>query len=120
MSRPEASYAMFWTSLRCSFAYHISMFVFNEMVLIVSWVYQHYRRNQPKRLEDQPTRRSSRKHGDGEITVCSFTKRTMRNLLVCVAAIVAEAVGASIGTYFYPGYGTLICDRLFANAPYIL
>ena len=57
---------------------------------------------------------------DGEITVCSFTKRTMRNLLVCVAAIVAEAVGASIGTYFYPGYGTLICDRLFANAPYIL
>lgn len=120
MSRPEASSAMFWTSLRCSFAYHISMFVFNEMVLVVSWVYQHYRRNQPKRLEDQPTRRSSRKHGDGEITVCSFTKRTMRNLLVCVAAIVAEAVGASIGTYFYPGYGTLICDRLFANAPYIL
>ena len=120
MSRSEASCAMFWTSMRCCFAYHISMFVFNEMVLIVSWVRQHYRRNEPKSLEDQPTRRLSRRHGGGEITVGSFAKRTMKNLVVCVVAIVAEAVGASIGTYFSPGYGTLICDRLFANAPYIL
>ena len=120
MSRPEAASAMFWTSLRSCFAYHISMFVFNEMVLIVSWVCQYYRRNQPKRLEDKPTRRLTRKNQGGEITVYSFTKRTMKNLLVCVAAIIAEAVGASIGTYFYPGYGTLVCDRLFANAPYFL
>lgn len=120
MGRLDASRAMFWTSLRCCFVYHLSVFLFDEVVMVVRWGYQVYQRKRGRRLEDQPVRRVPRKAGSGVISVQSFVERTWRNLFVCVLAIVCEAVGASVGTLFYPGNGTLVCDRLLGNVAYLL
>lgn len=120
MDRLDASRAMFWTSLRCCFVYHLSVFLFDEMVMMVRWGYQVYQRRRGGKVEDRLVRRVPRKAGRGVVSVRSFVERTWRNLLVCLVAIVAEAVGASVGTLLYPGNGTLICDRVFGNVAYLL
>ena len=78
------------------------------------WIRSVLRRNRGE-LEERPRRGKS-----DAVTVQSFTKKTVRNLLLCVLGMVAEAVGASVGTYIYPGYGTLACDRLFGTCVYML
>lgn len=120
MDRLDASRAMFWTSMRCCFVYHLSVFLFDEMAMVVRWGYQVYLRKRGRRLEDRAVRRVPRKARNGVISVQSFMERTWRNLFVCVLAIVAEAVGASVGTLLYPGNGTLVCDRLFGNVAYLI
>ena len=35
MDRLDASRAMFWTSMRCCFVYHLSVFLFDEMAMVV-------------------------------------------------------------------------------------
>lgn len=114
MDRVEASRAMFWTSLRAGFAYHLALFVFEEGYLAYLWIRSVLRWNRGE-LEERPRRGKS-----DAVTVQSFTKKTVRNLLLCVFGMVAEAVGASVGTYIYPGYGTLACDRLFGTCVYML
>ena len=108
MERGEASKAMFWTSLRAGFVYHLALFTFEEGYLIYLWV---------RRVVES---RVCRKGKGGEITLQSFAKKSVKNVLLCVVGVLAEAIGASIGTYVYPGYGTLALDRLFGTCAYLL
>ena len=106
---------MFWTSLRAGFAYHLALFVFEEGYLVYLWIRSVLKRNRGA-LEVRCARRAKSE----ALTVYAFTKKTVKNLLLCVFGIVAEAVGASVGTYIYPGYGTLAFDRLFGTCVYVL
>ena len=116
MDRGEASKAMFWTSMRAGFVYHLALFTFEEGYLIYLWVRSVLARRRGQ-LEDEPV---SRKRKGGEITLQSFAKKSMKNALLCVVGVLAEAIGASIGTYVCPGYGTLALDRLFGTCAYLL
>ena len=104
MERGEASKAMFWTSLRAGFVYHLALFTFEEGYLIYLWVRSVLARRRGEVVES----RVCRKGKGGEITLQSFAKKSVK------------AIGASIGTYVYPGYGTLALDRLFGTCAYLL
>lgn len=116
MERGEASKAMFWTSLRAGFVYHLALFTFEEGYLIYLWVRSVLARRRGEVVES----RVCRKGKGGEITLQSFAKKSVKNVLLCVVGVLAEAIGASIGTYVYPGYGTLALDRLFGMCAYLL
>ena len=116
MDRGEASKAMFWTSMRAGFVYHLALFTFEEGYLIYLWVRSVLARRRGQ-LEDEHV---SGKRKGGEITLQSFAKKSMKNALLCVVGVLAEAIGASIGTYVCPGYGTLALDRLFGTCAYLL
>lgn len=113
MERGEASKAMFWTSLRAGFVYHLALFTFEEGYLIYLWVRSVLARRRGEVVES----RVCRKGKGGEITLQSFAKKSVKNVLLCVVGVLAEAIGASIGTYVYPGYGTLALDRLSERVP---
>lgn len=116
MERGEASKAMFWTSLRAGFVYHLALFTFEEGYLIYLWVRSVLARRRGEVVES----RVCRKGKGGEITLQSFAKKSVKNVLLCVVGVLAEAIGASIGTCVYPGYGTLALDRLFGTCAYLL
>lgn len=115
MDRGEASKAMFWTSIRAGFVYHLALFTFEEGYLIYLWVRRVLARRRGQ-VEDMVCRRGK----GGEITLQSFAKKSLKNALLCVVGVLAEAIGASLGTYMYPGYGTLVLDRLFGTCAYLL
>ena len=120
MDRFSASVCMFGTALRAGFIYHLSVFVLDEVLMLFSWLYRSYqRRYQIREIEDRHVNRT-RKHSNGITTFRSFSNRSLKNGIICLLAILSEALGASIGTLLYPGYGTLVCDRLGANVAYIL
>ena len=111
MDRWDASRAMFWTALRSGFVYHLALFAFEEIRICILWVRSVWRKKNQQLLEDQK---------DTAITLRTVSSKTVKNAIICIAAMMAEALGASVGTLISPGYGTLICDRLFSNCAYLL
>ena len=116
MSRWEASRAMFWTAMRCGFVYHVALFTFEECAIIINYVRCAWKRKQDVlQIEDD-------EHSKNEtaVTPSTILSKTVKNAIICVFAILSEAIGASLGTLLSPGYGTLICDRLFSAGAYFL
>ena len=114
MDRWDASRAMFWTALRSGFVYHLALFAFEEIHICISWICALWRKNHDQPLIEDDKKKST------TLTLATVSSKTLKNAIICVAAILSEALGASIGTLIYPGYGTLICDRLFSNCAYFL
>ena len=111
MDRWDASRAMFWTALRSGFVYHLALFAFEEIHICYIWIRSIWKQKNQQLLEDK---------NDTAITLKTVSSKTIKNAIICIAAMMAEALGASIGTLISPGYGTLICDRLFSNCAYLL
>ena len=118
MSRGEASKAMFWTGIRAGFVYHIALLMFEEAFLVIRWIYQSYfKLSSTPRLEDEK-KSTSKSKTSLIVTPSVFTKLSIRNIFVCIAAIFAEGVGTMIGTLFYPGMGSFLGGRLLPLVPY--
>ena len=111
MDRWDASRAMFWTALRSGFVYHLALFTFEEIRICFIWFRSIWKQKNQQLLEDK---------NETAITLKTVSSKTIKNAIICIAAMMAEALGASIGTLISPGYGTLICDRLFSNCAYLL
>ncbi len=111
MDRWDASRAMFWTALRSGFVYHLALFAFEEIHICFIWIRSIWLQKNQQLLEDK---------NETAITLKTVSSKTIKNAIICIAAMMAEALGASIGTLISPGYGTLICDRLFSNCAYLL
>ena len=111
MDRWDASRAMFWTALRSGFVYHLALFAFEEIRICFIWIRSIWKQKNQQLLEDK---------NETAITLKTVSSKTIKNAIICIAAMMAEALGASIGTLISPGYGTLICDRLFSNCAYLL
>ena len=111
MDRWDASRAMFWTALRSGFVYHLALFAFEEIYICFIWIRSIWKQKNQQLLEDK---------NETAITLKTVSSKTIKNAIICIAAMMAEALGASIGTLISPGYGTLICDRLFSNCAYFL
>lgn len=111
MDRWDASRAMFWTALRSGFVYHLALFTFEEIRICFIWIRSIWKQKNQQLLEDK---------NETAITLKTVSSKTIKNAIICIAAMMAEALGASIGTLISPGYGTLICDRLFSNCAYLL
>lgn len=111
MDRWDASRAMFWTALRSGFVYHLALFAFEEIHICFIWIRSIWKQKNQQLLEDK---------NETAITLKTVSSKTIKNAIICIAAMMAEALGASIGTLISPGYGTLICDRLFSNCAYLL
>lgn len=111
MDRWDASRAMFWTALRSGFVYHLALFAFEEIHICYIWIRSIWKQKNQQLLEDK---------NETAITLKTVSSKTIKNAIICIAAMMAEALGASIGTLISPGYGTLICDRLFSNCAYLL
>ena len=77
MDRWEASRAMFWTSLRAGFAYHLALFVFEEGYLAYLWIRSVLRRNRGE-LEERPRRGKS-----DAVTVQSFSLSRALSRIAC-------------------------------------
>ena len=107
MSHSEAAVSMFFTGIRVSFVYHLSVFLVEETYLLYSWLRG---RSGKKEL----------KSGKKSEAVSSFGKKSLRNLIICVLAIVSEGLGASLGTYLYPGSGALVGSRVCGTVAYLL
>ena len=120
MSRGEAAKAMFWTGIRAGFVYHIALLMFEEVYLAIRWLSRAYfKPTTTAQLEDEKKneRKSKRKHSL-VVTPSVFMKHTLRNVLVCISAIIAEGAGAMVGTLLSPGMGSLIGSRLGSLIPY--
>ena len=116
MSRWEASRAMFWTAMRCGFVYHVALFTFEECAIIINYVRSVWRRKQDVlQIEDNEHSKS-----EDVVSPSTILSKTVKNAIICVFAIFSEAIGASLGTLLSPGYGTLICDRLFSACAYFV
>lgn len=116
MDRWSASRAMFWTALRSGFVYHLALFTFEEICIFISWVRCHWkRRNNALMIEDEKNDKKVT-----TVTISTVSTKTIKNAIICIAAMISEALGASIGTLISPGYGTLIFDRLLGNCAYFL
>ena len=116
MSRWEASRAMFWTAMRCGFVYHVALFIFEECAIIINYVRSVWRRKQDVlQIEDNEHSKS-----EDVVSPSTILSKTVKNAIICVFAIFSEAIGASLGTLLSPGYGTLICDRLFSACAYFV
>ena len=111
IDRWDASRAMFWTALRSGFVYHLALFAFEEIRICFIWILSIWKQKNQQLLEDK---------NETAITLKTVSSKTIKNAIICIAAMMAEALGASIGTLISPGYGTLICDRLFSNCAYLL
>lgn len=111
MDRWDASRAMFWTALRSGFVYHLALFAFEEIHICYIWIRSIWKQKNQQLLEDK---------NETAITLKTVSSKTIKNAIICIAAMMAEALGASIGTLISPGYGTLICNRLFSNCAYLL
>ena len=111
MDRWDASRAMFWTALRSGFVYHLALFAFEEIHICYIWIRSIWKQKNQQLREDK---------NETAIILKTVSSKTIKNAIICIAAMMAEALGASIGTLISPGYGTLICDRLFSNCAYLL
>lgn len=113
MDRWDASRAMFWTALRSGFVYHLALFAFEEIRIFIAWIRCGWnKKHDVLKIEDE-------KHSTA-VGFTTVSTKTIKNAIICVAAMISEALGASLGTLIYPGNGTLIFDRLFANCPYFI
>lgn len=118
MSRGEAAKAMFWTSVRAGFVYHTALLIFEEMYLVFRWISQTYfKRPTTAQLEDDKENKRKSKRSL-IVTPSVFMKYSLRNVLVCIAAIIAEGAGAVVGTLLSPGMGSLIGSRIGSLLPY--
>lgn len=119
VSRKEASKTLFVTAIQSGFVYHLSVFLFEEVLLLYSWFRHHFQ-------QSKEVKRVSKYHRllntgvDTAITLKVLVKKSLKNLVICVSAILAEGIGASLGTWVYPGYGTVVGSRLCSNAAYLL
>ena len=112
LSHSEAANTKIITGIRVSFVYHVSVFLVEEAYLLFTWLRQRSGKSEVRLLEGK-----SRKKGD---SVSSFGKKSLRNLIICVLAIVSEGLGASLGTYLYPGSGALVGSRVCGTVAYLL
>lgn len=122
LGRWDASCAIFKTAVRAGFVYHVAVFAFEEMFLLFAWLrHRLSRRDAVPRIEDQKKKRRLLKDSEKTVvTVSSFAKTSIKNMIVCVAAILSEGLGASLGTLISPGLGTVCFARLGSNAAYFL
>lgn len=102
---------MFFTGIRVSFVYHLSVFLVEETYLLFSWLRQRKEKKEVKLLGMKPSKKNAS---------TSFGKKSLRNLIVCVLAILSEGIGASLGTYLYPGSGALVGSRMCGAVAYLL
>lgn len=112
MSHSEAALSMFFTGIRVGFVYHVSVFLVEEAFLLFTWLRQRTGKSEVRLLGGK-----LRKKND---STSSFGKKSLRNLIICVLAIVSEGIGASLGTYLYPGSGALVGSRMCGMVPYRL
>ena len=82
-----------------------------EIRICFIWIRSIWKQKNQQLLEDK---------NETAITLKTVSSKTIKNAIICIAAMMAEALGASVGTFISPGYGTLICDRLFSNCAYFL
>lgn len=120
MSRGEAAKAMFWTGIRAGFVYHIALLMFEEVYLAIRWLSQAYFKPATTALleDEKEGKRKSKGKRSLVVTPSVFTKLTLRNVLVCIAAILAEGAGVMVGTLLSPGMGSLIGGRIGSLLPY--
>ena len=102
---------MFFTGIRVSFVYHLSVFLVEETYLLFSWLRQRKEKKEVKLLGMKPSKKNAS---------TSFGKKSLRNLIVCVLAILSEGIGASLGTYLYPGSGAFVGSRMCGAVAYLL
>ena len=102
---------MFFTGIRVSFVYHVSVFLVEEAYLLLVWLRERSGKKELRLLEGRSKKKDS---------VSSFGKKSLRNLIICVLAIVSEGLGASLGTYLYPGSGALVGSRVCGTVAYLL
>lgn len=102
---------MFFTGIRVSFVYHLSVFLVEETYLLFSWLRRRKEKKEVKVLGVGSGKKDA---------LSSFGKKSLRNLIICVLAIVSEGIGASLGTYLYPGSGALVGSRVCGTVAYLL
>ena len=107
LGHSKAAVSMFFTGIRVSFVYHLSVFLVEETYLLFSWLRQ--------RKEKKEVKKPSKKNAS-----TSFGKKSLRNLIICVLAILSEGIGASLGTYLYPGSGAFVGSRMCGAVAYLL
>ena len=110
LGHSEAAVSMFFTGIRVSFVYHLSVFLVEETYLLFSWLCQR-KEKKVMVLGGKPSKKNASS---------SFGKKSLRNLIICVLAILSEGIGASLGTYLYPGSGALVGSRVCGTVAYLL
>ena len=111
LGHSEAAVSMFFTGIRVSFVYHLSVFLVEETYLLFSWLRQRKEKKEVKLLGMKPSKKNAS---------TSFGKKSLRNLIVCVLAMLSEGIGASLGTYLYPGSGAFVGSRMCGAVAYLL
>ena len=82
LGHSEAAVSMFFTGIRVSFVYHLSVFLVEETYLLFSWLRQRKEKKEVKLLGMKPSKKNAS---------TSFGKKSLRNLIVCVLAIRKES-----------------------------
>lgn len=118
-NRVEASKSLFITALQTGFVYHVSIFVFEEIVLLYSWFRNHSQQVKEQKLVTKHHRLLNTE-AKTTSTLQSLAKRSLKNLLVCLVAILGEGIGVVLGTLCRPGVGALYGATLCSNAAYWL
>lgn len=118
-TRLEASKTLFVTAIQTGFVYHVSIFLFEEALLLYSWFRKRFQRVQEQKLVSKHHRLLN-SGVETTATVQSLVKKSLKNLLVCIVAILGEGVGVALGNLCYPGIGATCGGVVCSNAAYWL
>lgn len=118
-TRLEASKTLFVTAIQTGFVYHLSIFLFEEVFLLYSWVRNHFQRGEKQKLVSKHHRLLNNEI-ETTTTLQSFVKKSFKNLLVCLVAILGEGLGVVLGNLCRPGAGAVYGGVLCSNAAYWL
>lgn len=116
-TRLEASKTLFLTAIQTGFVYHLSIFLFEELFLLYSWIRNHFQRVEKQKLVSKHHRLLNNQI-ETTTTLQSFVNKSFKNLLVCLVAILGEGLGVVLGNLCRPGVGAVCGGVVCSNAAY--